>query len=77
MPKRSRTPTDPNMLAAHIVEQATGTTKRRKNPATVALGRRGGLKGGKARAAALTKDERVAIAKRAAKARWKDAKKEQ
>jgi len=41
-----------------------------KNPAAVALGRLGGLKGGKARAAKLTAAERSAIAKRAATARW-------
>jgi hypothetical protein len=43
-----------------------------KDPAAVALGRKGGLKGGKARAASLTKKRRVEIAKGAAKARWKD-----
>lgn len=42
-----------------------------KNPAAVALGRLGGLKGGKARAASLNKKERSEIAKKAAKARWK------
>ena len=41
-----------------------------KNPAAVALGRLGGLKGGKARAASLTKKERSEIAKKAAQARW-------
>ncbi|HEV3256404.1 MAG TPA: hypothetical protein VG013_05935 [Gemmataceae bacterium] len=41
-----------------------------KDPAAVSLGRRGGLKGGKARAAKLTKQQRVAIAKKAAQARW-------
>ena len=42
-----------------------------KNPAAVALGRLGGLKGGKARAAKLTAKERKDIALKAAKARWK------
>jgi len=42
-----------------------------KNPAAVALGRLGGLKGGKARAAKLSKAKRREIAKKAAKARWK------
>lgn len=42
-----------------------------KNPAAVALGRLGGLRGGKARARMLTAAERKRIAKRAAKARWK------
>lgn len=54
--------------------QATGQSKPEptKNPAAVALGRLGGLKGGKARAASLSKKERSEIAKKAAKARWKD-----
>jgi hypothetical protein len=42
-----------------------------KNPAAVALGRLGGLKGGKARAESLSKAKRAAIAKKAAAARWK------
>jgi|KBSSwiStaDraftv2_1062776.scaffolds.fasta_scaffold614487_1 hypothetical protein len=41
-----------------------------KDPVAVELGRRGGLKGGKARAARLTPAQRVAIARRAARARW-------
>ena len=41
-----------------------------KNKAAQELGRLGGLKGGKARAAKLTKEERSAIAKKAAQARW-------
>jgi hypothetical protein len=41
-----------------------------KNPAAVALGRMGGLKGGKARAAKLSPAKRKAIAKKAAKVRW-------
>jgi hypothetical protein len=42
-----------------------------KNPAAVALGRLGGKKGGKARAAKLSPAKRKAIAKKAAQARWK------
>lgn len=42
----------------------------RKNPAAVALGRQGGLKGGKARAAKLSASERTSIARKAAQARW-------
>ncbi len=41
-----------------------------KNPHAVALGRLGGLKGGKARTAKLTPDQRKEIAKKAAQARW-------
>jgi hypothetical protein len=43
---------------------------REKDPAAVALGRKGGLKGGKARAEKLTAEERSEIGKKAAKARW-------
>ena len=42
----------------------------KKNPAAVELGRRGGLKGGKARAAKMTPEERSESARKAAKARW-------
>ena len=51
-----------------------GMAKMKKNPAAVALGRLGGLKGGKARARKLTPKERSAIAKKAAGARWKKVK---
>ncbi len=60
-------PTDPNRLAKQIIDEATSD----KNPAAVALGRLGGLKGGKARAAKLTAKERSDIARQAASARWK------
>ena len=46
--------------------------KPEKNPAAVALGRLGGLKGGKARAAALSSKKRTEIAQKAAAARWKN-----
>lgn len=80
MPDRSRKrPRDPNQLAKAIVDIATGqvedsadTLESGKNPAAVALGRLGGLKGGKARAASLSKTRRAEIARRAAKARWKN-----
>ena len=78
MPKRSskKRPDedDPNVTAFNVVQQATGEdeaeTTPAKNPAAVALGRLGGLKGGKARAEALTPEERSEIARKAAKARW-------
>ncbi len=72
MPKRSRKGKDLNQLAHSIVEQVTqsASSQPQKNPAAVALGRLGGLKGGKARAAALSSSERKSIAERAAKARW-------
>lgn len=72
MPKRSSKPkSDINSLAASIVAAATqDAPKPEKNPAAVALGRLGGLKGGKARAEALTKAKRQQIAKDAARTRW-------
>lgn len=77
MPKRSRKPTDINIIAAQVVEAATEPAKaptkpkpHRKNPAAVALGRLGGLKGGKVRAERLSPRKRSQIAKKAAKSRW-------
>ncbi len=70
MPKRSSKPSDPNALAAAIVAEATEEPQPKKNPAAVALGRLGGKKGGPARARKLTKQERSAIARKAAQARW-------
>jgi hypothetical protein len=73
-PKRPR---DVNQLAKFIVATATGNAppapaEREKNPAAVALGKLGGAKGGKARAAALSPQKRRAIAKKAAASRWKN-----
>lgn len=77
MPKRSSKPrpVDLNLLAASIVQEATSPKPteepaRQKNPAAVALGRLGGKKGGPARAKALSKAKRKAIAKKAAAIRW-------
>jgi hypothetical protein len=76
MPERSRKrPTDPNELARQLVDEATGEAPKYdpnegKDPAAVALGRRGGLKGGKARAAKMTPEQRSEAARRAAVARW-------
>lgn len=71
MPKRSSSDFAQN--ARRVIEQAIGAplTEKLKNPAAVELGRLGGLKGGKARAQKLTPERRKAIAKKAAKTRWK------
>jgi ABC-type phosphate/phosphonate transport system ATPase subunit len=61
-------PKDVNQIAHSIVQQITASEK---NPAAVALGRLGGLKGGKARAEKLSPEKRKAIARNAAKSRWK------
>lgn len=73
MPKRSSK--DPNEIAAAILAKITGEVEPKpgKNPAAVALGRLGGLKGGKARADSLTAKKRSEIAKKAAVARWRRA----
>lgn len=76
MPERSRKrPSDVNELAKQLVDEATGEAPTvdpdaGKDPAAVALGRKGGLKGGKARAAKLTPEERAESARKAARARW-------
>ena len=69
-------PKDRNKLAKLIVDVTTGddilpeNKLSHKNPAAVALGKLGGLKGGKARAAKLTAERRKEIAIKAARARW-------
>jgi hypothetical protein len=68
MPKK-----DLNQIAANIAALTTGTKIKEeaaKNPAAVALGRLGGLKGGKARAEKLSPAKRKAIARQAATKRW-------
>ena len=71
-PKRPR---DANQLAKLITDIATGQVEdddpdSGKDPAAVSLGRRGGLKGGKARAAKLTPEQRKEIARKGAAKRW-------
>jgi hypothetical protein len=78
MPDRSKTrPRDPNALAHRVFLESIGEAPKTeppevkaKNPAAVALGRLGGLKGGAARAAALSPKKRSQIAAKAAKSRW-------
>ena len=83
MAKKQKT-SDVNVTAFEILQSVTGEPapisrdgkpdKKKdlpaKNPAAVALGRLGGLKGGKARAEKLSSKERSTIAKNAAKVRW-------
>ncbi|MBC7469779.1 MAG: histone H1 [Ramlibacter sp.] len=66
MPKK-----DLNQLAYSIVRQATGEEPKQAESARAMVGRTGGLKGGAARAAKLTPEQRAEIAKKAAAARWK------
>ena len=70
-PKRPR---DPNQLAKLMVDIATGGTVEdapEEDDPAMALARKGGQKGGKARAAKLSPRERSEIASLAAQARWK------
>jgi hypothetical protein len=60
----SNTPTQPK------------SASKRKNPMAVALGRKGGLKGGYARAAKMTAEERSESARKAVLARWEKARNE-
>ena len=76
MPKRPRRPRDPNELAFQVFQEAIGEAptpppEREKNAAAVALGKLGGAKGGRARAARMSPDERKESARKAAQARWK------
>jgi hypothetical protein len=75
MPKRPRRPRDPNELAFQVFQEAIGERQQEdpdagKNPAAVALGKLGGAKGGAARAAKMTPEERKESAQKAARARW-------
>jgi hypothetical protein len=68
-------PRDVNALAHQIVDEATGVAPKYdpdegKDPTAVELGRKGGLKGGTARAAKMTPDERSEAARKASLARW-------
>jgi hypothetical protein len=73
MAKKKR-PSDINIIASRVVAEATQESPNKgqpqKNPAAVALGRLGGLRGGPARARKLSSKKRKEIAKKAAKARW-------
>ncbi len=74
MAQKKKLPKDTNKRAKSVVDLATGenekTTQSGKNAAAVELGRKGGLKGGHARAKALSAKRRSEIAKKAAAARW-------
>jgi hypothetical protein len=76
--KPLKRPRDPAQLAKLMIDIASGEVDDRapapstegKDAAAVELGRKGGLKGGKARAANLSPERRSAIAKKAASKRW-------
>lgn len=69
-PQGQKRPADVIGNAVHVMRIATGQVEEKPEPksaAAAALGR----KGGAARAKRLTKEQRTAVAKRAAEARWK------
>jgi hypothetical protein len=70
MAKQSRKPRDLNALAAAIVDDATDEAQPEPESPQAAAGRKGGEKGGKARAERLSPERRAEIAKKAAQARW-------
>jgi len=77
MAKRPKHPRDMNQLGKMIVDLATGNVEPEVEPkrspeseAAALLGRKGGLKGGKARAQKLSAAKRKSIAKAAARKRW-------
>jgi hypothetical protein len=75
---RPKRPRDVNEMAKSIVDEAVGDTPKTdpdsgKDPAAVELGRKGGLKGGAARAKKLSAKRRQEIARKAANARWQSS----
>lgn len=80
--RKQKNDSDFAVTAFRVVQEATGQLEpdeakkekplatEGKNPNAVALGRLGGLKGGKARAEKLTSEQRKEIARKAAKSRW-------
>ena len=73
-PRGEKRPSDVIGNAVKVMRIATGEEEElliEKNAAAVELGKRGGAKGGKARAAKMTKAQRVKAAKKAAASRWK------
>ena len=82
--KAKNNPTDPNLLARSVIEAVIGEPlspqeqspdQAKPVPSPISqylakIGRKGGLKGGKARASSLTSKQRKAIAKKAASSRW-------
>ena len=76
MAKKAKLPADVNKRAKSILDIVTGEANSKVSEqdgikaAAAALGRKGGLKGGKARAKSLTAKRRSEIAKKAAAARW-------
>ena len=69
-PRGERRPADVIGCAVQVMQIATGEAEETQRDPGKEYMRRGGLKGGKARAKALTPKQRSRIAKKAAKTRW-------
>jgi hypothetical protein len=75
MPKRSKNKDVVEIAHSMMLAIESGNIKKTpdgKDPIAVAMGRRGGLKGGPARTASMTAEERKALARKAAAARWRN-----
>jgi len=70
-PKGEKRPADVIGNAVHVMRIATGEVEDTQSDPGKEYARKGGLKGGKARAAALTPEQRREIASKAAYSRWK------
>lgn len=70
MAKKTKLPADTNKKAKSVVDLATGANEAETKSAAQLLGKQGGLKGGPARAKALSAKRRKEIAQKAASARW-------
>jgi hypothetical protein len=71
MEKRKKREHDFSVTAFRVVQEATGQEAPKSGIDYKALGRKGGLKGGQARASSLSPERRSEIARTAAQARWK------
>ena len=69
-PKGEKRPADVIGAAVHVMRIATGEIEETAIDSGKEYARKGGLKGGKARAEALTSERRSEIARKAAKKRW-------
>ena len=76
---KGKRPSDPNQLAKWVVEQSTAEESTRGKSVSVpadlsaymaAMGRRGGMVGGKRRLVTMTAEQRKKVAAKAAEARW-------
>lgn len=73
-PKGEKRPADVIGNAVHVMRIATGEVEDNRRDPALEYARKGGLKGGRARATKLSKQKKQAIARKAARARWSKSK---